>query len=283
MEIKDKQRLKEIIAVVNAKGGVGKTTTVQSLAAAMVRYREYWQVLIIDCDPSGDLTKLMGVDPDNIGTHTLTDAMSSSTGRLPIYERKLQTGGSIYFTPSTPDLQHIEPALLKQLAPNKVLDRLLHSEPEDMTGRGIADITQYFDYVLLDCPPDLSERTMNAMGAADTLLVPVQMEGLPVNALAPILNQMKEVRQLLNARLTLRGILPTMVDPRPNIAKGFMEYLRKAYGQRVMHTVIPREVKVTEAQTKKMNLYEYGLNLPRSKKQIAARAYDDLVREMFQR
>jgi len=74
-----------------------------------------------------------------------------------------------------------------------------------------------------------------------------------------------------------------MVDPRPNIAKGFMEYLRKAYGQRVMHTVIPREVKVTEAQTKKMDLYEYGLNLPRSKKQIAANAYDELVREMFQR
>lgn len=275
-------RLKEIIAVVNNKGGVGKTTTVQSLAAAMVRYRKFWRILVIDMDPSGDLTKLMGADPDNMVTPTLTDAMATSDGRLPIYERLLQTGGSIYYSPASPELQFIDPALVKQLAPNKVLDRLLHAEPNDLSGHGVTSIDQYFDYVLIDCPPDLSMRTMNAMGAADSLLVPVQMEGLPVNALAPILNQLKNVRELLNDRLVLRGILPTMVDSRPNISRGFLEYLRNAYGERVFRTVIPREIKVTESQTEKKSLYEYGKNLPRREKQSAATAYDDLVREMFQ-
>ena len=282
MATENLHRLKEIIAVVNNKGGVGKTTTVQSLAAAMVRYRQYWRILVIDMDPSGDLTKLMGADPDTISTPTITTAMATSAGRLPIYERPLQTGGSIYYTPSTPDLQNIEPALLKQLAPNKVLDRLLHSEPEDLSGHSIGSIEEYFDYVLIDCPPDLSERTINAMGAADSLLVPVQMEGLPVNALAPILNQLKQVRQLLNAKLALRGFLATMVDARPNISRGLMEYLRRAYGDRVLRTVIPREIKVTEAQTKKQDVYEYGEGLPRREKQSAANAYDELVREMFQ-
>ena len=282
MDTNNLHRLKEIIAIVNNKGGVGKTTTVQSLAAAMVRYRQYWRVLVIDMDPSGDLSKLMGAQPDQMVTPTLTDAMSSSTGRLPIYEHLLQTGGSIYYTPASPELQCIDPALVKQLAPNKVLDRLLHAEPEDLSGHGIGSIEEYFDYVLIDCPPDLSMRTMNAMGAADSLLVPVQMEGLPVNALAPILNQLKEVRELLNAKLVLRGILPTMVDTRPNISRGFMDYLRKAYGERVMHTVIPREIKVTEAQTKKQDVFEYGEKLPRREKQSAANAYDELVREMFQ-
>ena len=185
MDTNNLHRLKEIIAVVNNKGGVGKTTTVQSLAAAMVRYRQYWRVLVIDMDPSGDLSKLMGAQPDQMVTPTLTDAMSSSTGRLPIYEHLLQTGGSIYYTPASPELQCIDPALVKQLAPNKVLDRLLHAEPEDLSGHGISSIEDYFDYVLIDCPPDLSMRTMNAMGAADSLLVPVQMEGLPVNAPEP--------------------------------------------------------------------------------------------------
>ena len=274
MTTENLHRLKEIIAVVNNKGGVGKTTTVQSLAAAMVRYRQYWRILVIDMDPSGDLTKLMGAQPDQMVTPTLTDAMATSSGKLPIYERLLQTGGSIYYTPASPELQNIEPALLKQLAPNKVLDRLLHSEPEDLSGHSIGSIEQYFDYVLIDCPPDLSERTINAMGAADSLLVPVQMEGLPVNALAPILNQLKQVRQLLNSKLALRGFLATMVDARPNISRGLMEYLRRAYGDRVLRTVIPREIKVTEAQTKKQDVYEYGEGLPRREKRKKGADYE---------
>lgn len=275
-------RLKEVLAVVNNKGGVGKTTTVQSLAVAMKRYRRDWRILVMDLDPQGDLTKLMrGSSMSYAGS--VTEAMSSDNGRLTIYK----SNNGIYYVPSSPELQKIEPRLMEQMQPYMVLRRLLLTEFIDNTPEGIktfgqdgiepakSTIPELFDYVLIDCPPALSMCTYNAMAVASGLLIPVQMEGLSVSGLAPIIVEMERVKRELNPQLELRGILPVMVDSRPNIVKSFVEYLRQAYGDNVCETMIPRSVKINEAQTKKQDIYEYKQWSP------AANAYEALCKELF--
>lgn len=265
------RRLKEVLAVVNNKGGVGKTTTVQSLAAAMKRYRKDWRILVMDIDPQGDLSKLMGFGASYGDSPTVTDALASEQGRLPIYK----SDRGIYFVPSSPALQKIEPKLMAQMQPYMVLRKLVLGEVEDCSGEGITTIPDWFDYVLIDCPPALSMCTYNAMAVASGLLIPVQMEGLSVSGLAPIIVEMERVKRELNPQLELRGLLPVMVDSRPNIVKSFVEYLHQAYGDNVCETMIPRSVKVNEAQTKKQDIYEYKQWSP------AANAYEALCKELF--
>ena len=264
-------RLKEVLAVVNNKGGVGKTTTVQSLAVAMKRYRRDWRILVMDLDPQGDLSKLMGFGASYGDSPTITDAMSAEQGRLPIYK----SDRGIYFVPSSPALQKIEPKLMAQMQPYMVLRKLVLGEVEDCSGEGITTIPDWFDYVLIDCPPALSMCTYNAMAVASGLLIPVQMEGLSVSGLAPIIVEMERVKRELNPQLELRGLLPVMVDSRPNIVKSFVEYLHQAYGDNVCETMIPRSVKINEAQTKKQDIYEYKQWSP------AANAYEALCKELF--
>jgi chromosome partitioning protein len=266
-----KTRLKEVLAIVNNKGGVGKTTTVQNLAAAMKRYRKDWRILVMDIDPQGDLSKLMGFGASYGDSPTVTDALASEQGRLPIYK----SDRGIYFVPSSPALQKIEPKLMAQMQPYMVLRKLVLGEVEDCSGEGITTIPDWFDYVLIDCPPALSMCTYNAMAVASGLLIPVQMEGLSVSGLAPIIVEMERVKRELNPQLELRGLLPVMVDSRPNIVKSFVEYLHQAYGDNVCETMIPRSVKVNEAQTKKQDIYEYKQWSP------AANAYEALCKELF--
>lgn len=275
-------RLKEVLAVVNNKGGVGKTTTVQSMAVAMKRYRKDWRILVIDLDPQGDLTKLVR---GSMMTYegSVTDAMSSDNGRLTIYKGN----NDIYYVPSSQELQKIEPKLMEQMQPYMVLRRLLLTEFSDNTPEGIktfdkdsikpvlSTIPELFDYVLIDCPPALSMCTYNAMAVASGLLIPVQMEGLSISGLAPIIVEMERVKRELNPQLELRGILPVMVDSRPNISRSFIAYLEQAYGNNVTTTIIPRSVKVNEAQTKKLDIYEYKQWSP------VAIAYENLVKELF--
>ena len=267
----DKSRLKEVLAVVNNKGGVGKTTTVQSLAVAIIRHRKNARVLCLDLDPQGDLSKLYGWNKSREGQPTITDAMAVENGKLPIYK----SDRGIYFVPSSPLLQKIEPKLQEQMQPYLVLRKLVIGEVEDCSGEGITTIPEWFDYVLIDCPPSLSMCTYNAMAVANGLLIPVQMEGLSVSGLAPVIVEMERVKRELNPQLELRGILPVMIDLRPNIVRSFVDYLKKAYAGNVTTSIIPRSVKVNEAQTKKQDIYEH------KQWNAVAIAYENLARELF--
>ena len=264
-------RLKEVLAVVNNKGGVGKTTTVQSLAVAITRQDRQARVLVIDLDPQGDLSKLYGWNKSREGQPTITDAMSTENGHLPIYK----SDRGIYFVPSSPKLQKIEPKLQEQMQPYMVLRKLIIGSVEDCSGEGITGIPEWFDYVLIDCPPALSMCTYNAMAVASGLLIPVQMEGLSVSGLAPVIVEMERVKRELNPQLELRGLVPVMVDMRPNIVRSFIAYLEQAYGDNVTTTIIPRSVRVNEAQTKKQDIYEYKQWSP------VAIAYEQLAKELF--
>lgn len=248
----------------------------------MKREHKDWRILVIDLDPQGDLTKLVcGSMMGYAGS--VTEAMASDNGSLTVYKSK----SGIYYVPSSPELQKIEPKLMAQMQPYMVLRRLLLTEFTDNTPEGVktfeqdgikpvlCTIPECFDYVLIDCPPALSMCTYNAMAVASGLLIPVQMEGLSVSGLAPVIVEMERVKRELNPQLELRGILPVMVDARPNISKSFIAYLEQAYGDSVMTTIIPRSVKVNEAQTKKQDIYEYKQWSP------VAIAYEQLAKELF--
>ena len=265
-------RLKEVLAIVNNKGGVGKTTTVQSLAVAITRQNKNARVLVIDLDPQGDLSKLYKWQNVPQSNPTITDAMSGEGKGLPVY----RNANDIYFVPSSPLLQKIEPKLMQQMQPYMVLRRLILGPIDDYTAAGgLTTVPESFDYVLIDCPPALSMCTYNAMAVASGLLIPVQMEGLSVSGLAPVIVEMERVKRELNPQLELRGVVPVMVDMRPNIVRSFIAYLQQAYGDNVTSTIIPRSVKVNEAQTKKQDIYEYKQWSP------VANAYESLAKELF--
>lgn len=267
-----KTRLKEVLAVVNNKGGVGKTTTVQSLAAAIVRQNKEARVLCADLDPQCHLSILYGFDVNQYLQHpTIYDALRRG-GAVPVYRTNRER---VYIAPASQDLQDVDSDLFRQMNPKKVLQKCFGLPLDDHTGEGLTDIISSFDYVLIDCPPALSQTTFNAMTVATGLLVPVQMEGLSVNGLGNIILAMREVQSELNPNLTLRGLLPVMVDARPKIVQDFIDYLRRAYGDHVTHTMIRRCVKMNEAQTMQKDIYDY--------KPYCATGidYDMLCKELF--
>lgn len=287
-------RLKEVLAIVNHKGGVGKTTTVQSLAAAIVRRHKDYRVLIIDADPQCHLSILAGWNPsdDYFTTPTIFTAMRRGSS-LPVYRTKRER---VFLVPGDDTMQSVDPDLYRQMNPKKVLQKCFGLPIDDQTDKvcptgevvqpsvvtwpkcekeGMTDIISSFDYVLIDCPPALSETTFNAMTVATGMLVPVQLAGLSVNGLGKIIVAMREVQSELNPNLELRGLLPTMVDVRPNIVRDFIDYLHRSYGDNVCETMIHRAIKMDEAQTNGKDIFQY------KQWSNVANDYDALAKELF--
>lgn len=263
-------KLKMMIAVVNNKGGVAKTTTVQNLAAGMIRKDKNLKILVVDLDPQCNLTLLMHA-PENCAT--IFESMVECKG-LPVY--KNETG--VYFVPGSAKMQDIDPFLQKTGAPRQVFGACLDSNCIDMTGEGIKNPIDFFDYILIDCPPALSQSTYNAMVASSHILIPVQMEGLSVNGLAAILEAMNEVKNgrfALNKDLELLGLLPVMLDERPKIVRQALAYLKENYGAKVLNHGIRRCIKVNEAQTLMTDLYHYSPYC------TAANDYYNVIKELF--
>ena len=292
-------RLKEVLAVVNNKGGVGKTTTVQSLAVAITRQDRNARVLVIDLDPQCHLSKLMGWQQGR--GRTVLDALREQTG-LPIYQVPEKKNGynqpitddkGIWLCPSVKALQNVDADLTQQLQPLLALRKCFFKgvqttdkiDGKYYDGEG-PTVPAMFDYVLIDCPPALSKSTYNAMAVANGLLIPTTLEGMSVSGIGPILVDMKLVKQELNPQLELTGILPTMTDMRSNIAKGILTDLREKFGGRLLLyewykgnktpvSGIPDIVKMNEAQTKKMSIYDWQ---PYS---TASMAYEQLAKTLF--
>ena len=277
-------RLKEVLAIVNHKGGVGKTTTVQSMAAAMARQHRDWRILVIDLDPQCHLSILGGFDVNQYMQYpTVYDALRRG-GQLPVYRSQRER---VFICPASSDLQEVDSDLVRQMNPKKVLQKCFGQPIDDHTGDdmprgsgtggkvGLTSIIESFDYVLIDCAPALSQTTYNAMTVATGLLVPVQMEGLSVNGLGHLIVAMREVQSELNPQLELRGLLPTMVDARPKIVRDFIDYLRRSYGDHVTKTMIRRSVKMNEAQTMQKDIYDYKPYSP------VGIDYEQLCKELF--
>ena len=244
-------KLKMMIAVVNNKGGVAKTTTVQNLAAGMMRKDKKLKILVVDLDPQCNLTLLMHA-PQNCAT--IFESMVECKG-LPVYKNEI----GVYFVPGSAKMQDIDPFLQKTGAPRQVFGACLDSNCIDMTGEGINNPIDFFDYILIDCPPALSKNTYNALVAASKVLVPVQMEALSVKGVDEILGVMEEVKEFhMNDNLEMLGLLPVMVDERTNITKELKQLLSAKHGTDVLPCRIRRCVKLVEAQACGKSIFEYA-------------------------
>jgi chromosome partitioning protein len=255
----------EIIAIVNQKGGVGKTTTCGNLGIGLAK--EGKRVLVIDCDPQASLTISLGYpQPDQLPV-TLTDMLSN------VIEEKvlepgigiLHHGEDIDLMPASIELSGLEISLVNVMFREKVLKLYIES------------LKEQYDYILIDCMPSLGMLTVNALTAATSVLIPVQTQYLPAKGLEQLLQTVGKVRRQINPELRIEGILLTMVDNRTNYAKEIGALLRDTYGEhiKVFATDIPHSVRAAETSAEGRSIYAHD---PKGK---VAEAYRALTREVL--
>ena len=265
------ERLREVLAFVNHKGGVGKTTTVQSLATGLRRFgkgkfgvgadgrKRLPRVLIIDLDPQACASFLFGwSEIQNVGKPTVYDALVQQSN-LPVY----QVREGIYLAPAAAQLISIEPFLNQRALPRNALCKLLAKPLNELAGTELADegvntVTDAFDYVLIDCPPAMSLLTYNALTAATSVVLPVQLEVLATKGIAEIINAIKETREDLNPDLDIRGLLMVMSNDQTNATKEFKEYLGEKYQDYMFDAYTRRDTKMVEAQAMREDIFAYA-------------------------
>lgn len=219
-----------VIAIANQKGGVGKTTTAVNIAASLAAAEK--RVLLIDSDPQGNSTSGMGIERKGI----IGTTYDLYTGKRPIEQIKRQTHFPwLEVIPAGIDLVGVEVELIQMIARERVLKRAL--DP----------IRPAYDYIYIDCPPSLGLLTVNALTAADGVLIPVQCEYYALEGLSALMNTIKLIKQDLNPNLTIEGVLLTMYDSRNNLAEQVAQEVRKFFGDKVYTTVIHRNVALSEA------------------------------------
>ena len=250
-----------IITIANQKGGVGKTTTAINLATALAAIGE--RVLIVDLDPQGNASTGLGIDRRDrkISSYDLL------IGEATVNQTALPTAvPNLYIVPSTMDLLGIEMEISQQSdRVFKLKKALSHPEAFD------------FSYILLDCPPSFNLLTMNAMAAAHSVLVPLQCEFFALEGLSQLLETVDQVRRTVNPRLDIQGIVLTMFDARNNLAQQVVNDVRTHLGEKVYHTLIPRNVRVSEAPSYGKPAILYDL------KCAGSQAYLQLASEVIQR
>ncbi|MEZ5985782.1 MAG: ParA family protein [Hyphomonas sp.] len=257
-----------IFAVVNQKGGVGKTTTSINLGTALAAVGR--RVLIVDFDAQGNASTGLGIDR----TDRSTTSYDIVVDRLPLEQAVLSTiVPRLDIVPGDENLSGVETELAADPHRSYRLRDALHSYIDRAEEQGLPR----YDYILIDCPPSLSSLTLNAMTAADALLVPLQCEFLALEGLSQLLRTVDVVRQGLNPNLEIQGVVLTMYDRRNNLSDQVADEVRAFFGNKVYNTVIPRNVRLSEAPSfgKPALLYDY--RCPGSE------AYIRLASEVLQR
>jgi chromosome partitioning protein len=252
-----------VLVVANQKGGVGKTTTTINLGTALAAIGE--KVLIIDLDPQGNASTGLGIDRKS-RRYSTYDVM---TGGCTLQQAALPTAvPGLWVAPSTLDLLGVE----LEIAGDK--DRTYKMKAAI---GGLASSEQAYTYVLIDCPPSLNLLTINALASADSVLVPLQCEFFALEGLSQLLTTVEQVRRSLNPALTIHGVVLTMFDPRNNLAAQVVADVRKFMGEKVYDTIIPRNVRVSEAPSHGKPALLYDL------KCAGSQAYLKLASELIQR
>jgi chromosome partitioning protein len=254
-----------VLALANQKGGVGKTTTAINLGTALAAIGE--QVLIVDLDPQGNASTGLGIDRKSRRRSTYDVLTRQVTMRDAVLETAVPR---LHIVPSTMDLSGFELEIAQER------DRAYRLR-DALASLNTADGRAQYTYVLVDCPPSLNLVTVNAMAAANSILVPLQCEFFALEGLSQLLKTVEQVRTSLNPGLTIHGVVLTMYDARNNLSGQVVADVRSFMGEKVYQTMIPRNVRVSEAPSYGKPVLLYDL------KCVGSQAYLRLASEIIQR
>jgi chromosome partitioning protein len=255
----------KVIAIANQKGGVGKTSTTVNLGAGLVR--QGFDVLLLDLDSQANLTMALGFqNPDDM-EFTISNVLYKAVHEEPIdlTEGILTTDEGIDLMPSNIQLSGFEVSLINEYG------------RETMLKQYVDDVRMNYDFILIDCAPSLSVLTINALVAADSVLIPTQPQYFSMAGLQMFYNTVSRIRRKMNPSLSIEGVLVTMMDNRPNFTKDLVAQLRENYGDvlRVFETEIPTSVRMTESSARGKSIFAFD---PKGK---VAAAYEKLTQEVI--
>ncbi|EGP4841305.1 TPA: ParA family protein [Enterococcus faecium] len=250
----------QIISVANQKGGVGKTTTTVNLGACLASLGK--KVLLVDMDAQGNATSGVGIRKPDV-TRDIYDVL---VNELPIDEATLITEHeNLSIVPATLRLAGAEIELTSMMA------------RESRLKGSLAEVSSQYDYILIDCPPSLGHLTINSFTASDSILIPVQCEYYALEGLSQLLNTVRLVQKHFNPELEIEGVLLTMYDARTNLGNEVVEEVRKYFREKVYETIIPRNIRLSEAPSHGKPIIDYD---PRSR---GAEVYQALAKEVVSR
>lgn len=258
--------MSKVIAIANQKGGTGKTTTTVNLGIGLARQGN--KVLMLDADAQGNLTDSLGfTEPDN-----LPISLATLLSKTMMEEPYMSDEGILHHTegvdiiPGNIELSAIEVSLVNTMSRETVLRTYINT------------VKDKYDYVLIDCMPSLGMMTINALAAADSVIIPVQAHYLPAKGMTQLLQTIAKVRRQINPKLVIDGVLLTMVDNRTNFAKDISFVLRRDYGDklRIFKTEIPLSIRAAETSAEGKSIYAHD---PHG---IAAKAYETFVKEVLE-